>query len=92
MAPSFSLGIQPVGINNAVISPHEIKAPKLGITIAERDLPTLCTICFMFFSSCISQTLILIYFKERISKNARKTYTELAYLYGVKSKEYAHPP
>src|ERR687893_3101203 len=38
-----SLGNHPSGINSAVIKPHAMDAPMLGITIPLRKLPNLCT-------------------------------------------------
>jgi hypothetical protein len=37
----FALGIHPVGMNKAVISPQAIKAPMFGMTIAARFPPNL---------------------------------------------------
>ncbi|MIR41000.1 hypothetical protein ACZ08_08380, partial [Salmonella enterica subsp. enterica] len=55
---SVSLGNHPVGINNAVIIPHAINAPILGITILLRNRPKLCTL--ILISDDIKTPLLML--------------------------------
>ena len=40
---SFSLGIHPSGMKNAVISPHAMIAPMFGMIMLDRKVPNFCT-------------------------------------------------
>jgi hypothetical protein len=49
MEASCSFGSHPSGINKAVMNPHAMNAPMLGITMADKNFPKRCTPLFIFF-------------------------------------------
>ena len=48
MEASCSFGSHPSGMNKAVMNPHAINAPMLGITMADKNFPKRCTPLFIF--------------------------------------------
>ncbi len=70
MAFSVSLGHHPVGMNKAVMIPHAMNMEMFDMTIPERNLPKVWSLCFMILSSFFLSDLILS--AESASGNERR--------------------